>query len=136
MTVPPDCYRGQRCSIDFSCSLQKPMLIFPLWRDETPANFTPDVMQSAIISPIALLTDTNVNICFQHLLVNFTRLLSLVHSIQLINTHLQESSFSFFLIPACKSSGRVHHQESFRSQQHKVICKLLLTVVCGSPFLF
>ena len=48
------------------------MLMSPLKRDETPANFTPDVMQSAIRSPIALLTDTNVNICFQHLLVNFT----------------------------------------------------------------
>ena len=92
-----------------------------------PANFTPDVMQSAIRSPIALLTDTNVNICFQHLLVNFTRLLSLVYSIQLINTHLRKSLFPFFLI--------VHHQKSFRSQQHKVICKLSLTIVCGRPFL-
>ena len=38
----------------FSCSVQKPMLMFPLWRDETPASFTPDVMQSEIRSPIAL----------------------------------------------------------------------------------
>src|SRR5687768_9713142 len=36
--------------------------------------------------------------------------------------------FPFFLI--------VHHKESFRSMQHKVICKLSLTIVCGRPFLF
>jgi hypothetical protein len=85
-------------------------------------------MQSEIRSPIALLTDTNVTICFQHRLFYITRRQSLVHTIQLDNTHLQESLFLFFLI--------VHHKESFPSPQHKVICKLSLTIVCGSPFLF
>ncbi len=68
----------------------------PHWRDETPASFTPDAMQSVIRSSIALLTDTNVIICFQHRLFYITRRQSLVQSIQLINTHLRESLFAFF----------------------------------------
>jgi hypothetical protein len=84
-------------------------------------------MPSEIRSPMALITGTNVTTCFQHRLFNITRLQSLIHSIQLINTHLQKSSFPIFLI--------VHHIESFRSLQHKVICKLSLTIVCGRPFL-
>ena len=77
--------------------------------------------------PLHLITDTNVTICFQHRFFNITRLQSLIHSIQLNNTHLQESLFLFFLI--------VHHKEGFHSMQHKVICKLSLTIVCGSPIL-
>ena len=92
------------------------------------ASFTPDVMPSGIRSSMTLITDTNVITCFQHRLFNITRLQSLIHSIQLIHTHLQESTFPFFLI--------VHHTLRFRNMQHKVICKLLLTGVCGSPILF
>ena len=62
----------------------------PCW---CPASFTPDVMQSAIRSSIAFLTDVNVITCFQHRLFYITRLQSLVHSIRLFNSHLQESSF-------------------------------------------
>ena len=91
------------------------------------ASLTPDIMPTVIRSSLALLTDTNVTTCFQHRFFNITRRLSLIHSIRLLNTHLQESLFPFFLI--------VHHQESFRSQQHKVICKLSLTIVCGRPTL-
>ena len=47
-------------------------MMSPLWRDETPASFTPDVMQSVIRSPIAFLTDVNVTTCFQHRLFNIT----------------------------------------------------------------
>ena len=99
------------------------------------ASFTPDVMPSGIRSSMTLITDTNVITCFQHRLFNITRLQSLIHSIQLINTHLQESSFPLFLIPACRL-GRVHHTKRFRSMQHKVICRLSLTIVCGRPVLF
>ena len=91
-------------------------------------SFTPDVMPSEIRSPMALITDTNVTTCFQHRFFNITRLQSLIQSIQLINTHLQESPSLFFLI--------VHHIESFRSLQHKVICRLSLMIVCGRPILF
>ena len=109
--------------------LQKPVKMSPLWRDETPASFTPDVMQSEIRSPIAFLTDVNVTTCFQHRPFNITRRRSPVHSIQLINTHLNESLFALFLI--------VHHKECFHLSQHKVVCKLLLIPTCrdGSPFL-
>ncbi len=58
----------------------------------------------------------------------FTRLQSLVHSIQLFNIHLQESLFLLFLI--------VHHKEDCPSMQHKVVCKLSLTIVCGRSTLF
>ena len=71
--------------------------------------------------------DTNVTTLFRHHLFPLTRPQSLVHSIQLDNTHLQESKPSLFLI--------VHHKGSFRPMQHKVVCRLLLTVVCRSPFL-
>ena len=91
------------------------------------ARFTPDGMPPEIRSPVALLTDVNVNTCFHHRFFNMTRRQSRIHSIQLFNTYLQESSFPFFLI--------VQHQKHFLSQQHKVICKLLLIGVCGSPFL-
>ena len=84
-------------------------------------------MQSEIRSSIAFLTDVNVTTCFQHRLFYITRRRSPVHSIQLINTHLRESLSAFFLI--------VHHKECFPSSQHKVVCKLLLTVVCGRPSL-
>ena len=84
-------------------------------------------MQSEIRSPIALITGTNVTTCFQHRFFNITRLQSLIQSIQLINTHLQKSPSPFFLI--------VHHIESFHSLQHKVICRLTLTIVCGRPVL-
>ena len=47
--------------------------------------------------PLHLITDTNVTICFQHRLFNITRLQSLIHSIQLDNTHLQESCSRFSL---------------------------------------
>ena len=69
------------------------------------ARFTPDVMPTVIRSSLAFLTDTNVTTCFQHRLFNITRLLSLVHSIRLFESHLQESLSPFFLI--------VHHKVCF-----------------------
>ena len=51
----------------------------------------------------------------------------MIQFIQLDNTHLQESSSRFFLI--------VHHKKYFHLMQHKVVCKLLLKVVCGSSVL-
>ena len=89
--------------------------------------------------PLHFLTDTNVNICFQHLLVNFTRLLSLVHSIQLINTHLRKSLFPFFLIPAYRSiragftTKRVSALSSIRWFANYFWSRLKRD---GSPFLF
>ena len=86
-------------------------------------------MQSEIRSSIAFLTDVNVTTCFQHRLFYITRRRSPVHSIQLINTYLHESSFALFLI--------VHHKDCFPSLQHKVVCKLLLIPICrdGRPSL-
>jgi hypothetical protein len=90
--------------------------------------FTPDVVQSVIRSSIALAHSYKRKYLFLT-----SSLLAYEASVaNSIYSTLQRSStgimFPFFLI--------VHHKESFRSMQHKVICKLLLTGVCGRPALF
>ena len=71
-----------------------------------------------------LLTDTNVTIRFRHhckLLRDF--IVGLIYSARQYS--LTRIKSPFFLI--------VHHRGSFRPTQHKVVCKLLLKVVCGRP---
>ena len=74
--------------------------------------------------PFTLLTDTNVTIRFRHrckLLRDF--IVGLIYSArQYAPTGIKSP---FFLI--------VNHRGSFRPTQHKVVCKLLLKVVCGRP---
>jgi len=87
------------------------------------ASFTPDVMPTAIRSSLALLTGTNVTTCFQHRLFNITRHSvadSLYSTLQLLSTEIIVPVFPYPCLPV----GRVHHQNSFPFQQHKVIRQL------------
>ena len=71
-----------------------------------------------------LITDTNVPTRFRHLLLLLRDfIVGLIYSArQYAPTGIKSL---FFLI--------VHHRGSFRPTQHKVVCKLLLKVVCGRP---
>lgn len=111
---------GSQGNSDFSCSIQKPVVAF------LPAlpRMLCDRKSGHLSHSIGGL---NRKRPFSASFLVLTRLPSLVHSIQLDNTYLQESWLLRFLI--------AFHQKRFRLQQHKVVCKLLLTVVCEGPTL-
>ena len=75
--------------------------------------------------PLHFVAITDVTNCFRHYLA-LTRLhrwFNLFSSI----THTYPDLPGFFLI--------VHHPRGFPFTQHKVVCRLLLTAVCGRPVL-
>ena len=95
-----------------------------------PACFTPSTMQSVNRSPIALFfchirKRSRIFSVLPVPLRGFNHRFKFFSSVSIIyRNHL----FPLFLI--------VHHNSSFAPLQHKVICKLLLSVVCGRPFSF
>ena len=107
-------FLGEQGNSDFSCSLHK-----PAWPScQLYPGYCVTGNQGVCHT---WFTGATVMAGFQHLFFHVTRLPSLVQSIQLDQAHLQKSLLLLFLI--------VHHQGSFRPQQHKVVCKLLRTVV-------
>ena len=107
---------GLQYSIDFSCSVQNPVL--------PSCQLNPGCHVNSNQVSFTLLTDTNVTARFRHLLLLLRDfIVGLIYSArQYAPTGIKSL---FFLI--------VHHRGSFRPTQHKVVCKLLLKVVCGRP---
>jgi hypothetical protein len=104
---------------NFSCSMQNPTLP-SCWL------YSGCYVNSNRFS-FTLVTGTNVSACFQHRLFHFTKLYSQFNLFSSTMLTFGKSMFPFFLI--------VHHKKSFRFMQHKVVCKLLPEVVCGSSIL-
>lgn len=103
-------------NIDFSCSMQTPILSSCCLYPEC------HVISNQVIH-YTLLTTSNVADCFRH-------------CIALTRLNRQFNLFSS-LIHTCghrctRFSLTVHHKNRFQLMQRKVVCKRRLTVVCGS----